>query len=152
MTAVPSVPRRLSGLQIVGWMMVLGGAVGFGGGLLLGASNAFSRSGNPALIVAAVFNIGLLAGSVVSIPYWRRIDEAAREAHKAAWLWGGGIVSVLAVGAAAMLYALQPPLRLPAFLGEPSSATWVAVTLSAFIYAQMTGYGVVWALWWLRKR
>ena len=153
MSPIPATPRRrLSGRQILGWTMALGGAVGFGVGFVLGVTEAFSRSGNPLLIVAAMFNVGLLVGSAASIPYWRRIDEAAREAHKAAWLWGGGVVSVIAVGAAALLYALQPALSLPAVVGEASPATWVAVTLSAFIYAQMIAYALVWALWWLRRR
>ena len=144
--------RRLSGRSLVLWGAGLVGLLGFAVGLGMGASGAFSRSENPILIAAAAFNFGLIAGGLMSIPYWKRIDEAAREAHKAAWMWGGGIVSILAIGGAALLYALQPTLTLPAFLGPSTPATWVAVSISLFIYAQIVGYGVVWAVWWQQRR
>jgi hypothetical protein len=144
--------RRLSGRDILLWGGGLAGLAGFAVGVGISASGAFTRSENPGLIVAAAFNLGLIAGGLISIPYWRRIDEAAREAHKAAWLWGGGVVSIFAIGGAALLYALQPPLSLPAFLGVSTPATWVALSLSAFIHLQILGYAVVWALWWLRRR
>jgi hypothetical protein len=145
-------PRRLSGREYLLRGAAVAGAAGFAAGFTMAITGAFSRSDNPALIVAAVFDLGLIAGGLMSIPYWRRIDEAAREAHKAAWMWGGSIVSILAIGGAALLYALQPALNLPAFLGEPSAATWVAVSLSTLIHAQILAYGVVWALWWWRHR
>ena len=144
--------RRLSGRDLLLWGGAIAGVAGFVVGLVLGATGAFSRSENPVLILAAAFNIGLIAGGLISIPYWRRIDEAAREAHKAAWMWGGSIVSIVAIGGAALLYALQPPLTLPAFLGEASPATWVAVSISSFIHAQILAYGVVWAVWWRLRR
>lgn len=91
-------------------------------------------------IVAAAF--------VVNVIYWRNIDEAAREAHKFAWLWGG--VSGLLV--ALPLAALINSERLVAVMGERSPAEWVMFGVTAALVAQVIGYGLVWAGWWLRQR
>jgi len=92
------------------------------------------------IILAAVF--------AINIVYWRNIDEAAREAHKFAWLWGGtgGILLTLPV------IALISSERLVAVMGERSPGAWVLFGMSTLLAAQAIGYGLVWAGWWLRQR
>ena len=75
-------------------LFALGAAVGLMGKRL-------GMDANPA--VAAVV-LGLLVVIAVggTVLYWRRLDEAAREAHKFAWYWGGSLglgASVLLVNA-----------------------------------------------------
>ncbi|ADG11332.1 hypothetical protein B7G68_14775 [Caulobacter segnis] len=85
---------------------------------------------------------------IASVVYWRNIDEAAREAHKFAWLWGGS-VAMLVVLALAFLVG---DARLVAWMGERSPSGWVMFGVLSLTTAQMIGYGLVWAGWWLRQR
>ncbi len=104
----------------------------------------------PAMIgVIMVIMVVLVAlGSVASVAYWRNIDEAAREAHKFAWMWGGST---------AMLLALPVPFligdaRLIALMGQRPPTEWVSIGLVGLIIVQLVGYGLAWAGWWLRQR
>jgi hypothetical protein len=133
-------------------MGALGLVIGAIGGAVLSATDVDEQMNNRLLLVASAFNVGMLIGGIACIPYWRRLDEAAREAHKAAWLWGSMGVLYVALGAVAFIFALQPDLALPEKFGGASPATWLAVGVTALAYAQMTGYLIAWAIWWLRKR
>jgi len=98
--------------------------------------------------------IGAVVGLWVSIYWMRAIDEAAREAHKAAWFWGG---------AGALLFGL--PLLLIATL--PQTATWslpdwfygrsdpiahAALGAGGLLVLMLAGYTVAWGWWWFRRR
>jgi hypothetical protein len=134
-------------------MGVLGLVIGAAGGAVLATSDVDGQMNDRLLLlVAAAFNVGMVIGGIACIPYWRRLDEAAREAHKAAWLWGSMGVLYLALGGAAFIFALQPALALPEKFGGASPATWLAVGLTVACYAQMIGYLIAWAIWWMRKR
>ena len=139
--------RQAQRQAIAQWIFVGSGLVG----AVIGASYAIltkleielSRGflfGGSILLIFAVF-----AASVV---YWRNIDEAAREAHKFAWFWGGvgGLLLMLPI------IVLVSPERLVAMFGERSPADWLTGGMMALLIAQLTGYGLVWAIWWLRQR
>ena len=134
--------------QALAWRGLLGA---FLTGVVCGAGYYFARDlklASAPILIVACFVVLLAAGAVASVIYWRNIDEAAREAHKFAWFWGGS---------SAMLLALPAPFllgdaRLIALLGTRSPAEWTAVGMVALIIAQLIGYGLVWAGWWLRQR
>ncbi|WP_309087618.1 hypothetical protein [Phenylobacterium sp.] len=83
--------------------------------------------------------------------YWRRIDEAARDAQKTAWFWGGS--AGLGVGFAASMYVA---VRDPTFLGllPPNATPAELVHAGAFgvVIAQFAGFLLAWAFWWWSKR
>jgi uncharacterized membrane protein len=83
-----------------------------------------------------------------SVVYWRNLDEAAREAHKFAWLWGGtgGALAVV------LLANFMTPDRLQAVFGPQSISTWLILGMFAMILAQIVGYLLVWAGWWLARQ
>ena len=83
-----------------------------------------------------------------SVIYWRNIDEAAREAHKFAWFWGGS-GSILLAAPLAMLIGDD---RLMALAGPHTPSEWVAIGVFSLLVIQLTGYVLVWAIWWLRQR
>lgn len=121
----------------------------FGG--LIGAGHALFGRLDVAIPRPLIFTVSLIGVAVafaLSIVYWRNIDEAAREAHKFAWFWGasGGILVMLPVG------ALIGSERLVAVMGDRSPGEWVFFGVSALLAAQLIGYGLVWAGWWLRQR
>jgi len=122
---------------------LFGASVGAGGALL--AKTGLSLP--PGLVFAASL-VAMVVFFWVCVVYWRNIDEAAREAHKFAWFWGGtgGLIVLMPVG------ALVTNERLVAMFHERSPSEWVILGFLTLLTAQLVGYGLVWAGWWLRQR
>jgi len=82
--------------------------------------------------------------------WWRSLDEAAKEAHKWAWWWGGNIGFI--VGAAVFaIAALAGVNLLPAPIAQTEAALIPAGFFAAFT-AQAIGYAVAWCGWWIARR
>ena len=106
----------------------------------------------------ALFAVALVCFFVFTHLYIRRLDEAAWEAQKFAWLWGG--VAGIVLGFAAL--AIPSPLRtligeaLMAAVEADSAAASYAVSFHLgalyILAAQVVGFFVVWIGWWVRKR
>jgi hypothetical protein len=102
------------------------------------------------IIGAAMAAVLLGATFWASALWWRRLDEAARDAHKTAWFWGSNAGLVVAGVAAVTLFARGGSAALPHLDGAPAS--YVLAGLMLCIVPQLVGYAVVWAGWWLAKR
>jgi len=124
--------------QKVIWMA--GGAAllaAMGVGLVCGVLITAGQGHIPlALIVlacAVLIGVALLA----CMPWWRRLDHMARDAHLTAWYWGasfGGGVALLATIASS-------GFRSPLFQG------------AALVFlAEVAAYGVCWLAWWAMRR
>jgi hypothetical protein len=101
----------------------------------------------------AALAVGALLGAVVTVVYWRRLDEAAREAHKSAWLWGGGGGLLLAfLALPALLLAPELPSGLPRFSERDDPAGWLVNGVALVFLLQTAGYVAAWLVWWARKR
>ena len=120
-----------------------------GGILLVGAMAALSgflksplASG---LLLAATVVISLALGLL----WWSRIDEAAREAHKWAWWWGGS--SGMVIGLIPLLVFGTGPVDdwIPQSL---SPAAGFAGGILTVIACQVLGYLIAWIWWWISKR
>ena len=130
---------------------LLGGAVI---GYLSGSDPDFDSGGGAVWLIggiASVLMIGALAFGAVWI---RSIDEAAREAHKAAWYWGGsggmalgGVVIVLATLTGAERWAVPSLLE-----GRTDPAAYAATGAFGILLLMLAGHTVVWAWWWLARR
>lgn len=106
------------------------------------------------LSVIAVMAVLMMALALwVGVAWMRRIDEAAREAHKAAWFWGGS--GGMAVGGVFVILASAPPaerLAPPAgFAGRADPAAWAAGGAMGMLALMLIGYAVVWGWWWLKR-
>ena len=95
---------------------------------------------------------GLSALAVwLTVMYWRRIDEAAREAHKWAWFWGGNI-ALIPVMVGFVLLLQRPDLGAPLWPGfPPEPAYYVATGGVIVVFSLLAGYGLAWLAWWLWK-
>ena len=82
--------------------------------------------------------------------WWRALDEAAREAHKWAWWWGGNLGFIVG-GAAVVIAALAGVDLLPAAVPHTDAAL-IALGVAAAFASQAVGYGVAWSGWWIARR
>ena len=104
--------------------------------------------------VMGVFVVLLMVGSMAAGVAWMRsIDEAAREAHKSAWFWGGS--GGMAVGGVLVCLATLPQadsLHMPPlFDGRTDPAAYAATGAFGMMLLMLIGYTVAWAWWWLRR-
>jgi hypothetical protein len=128
---------------------MLGGAVAiaFAAPLILHASGLHPPLWLRLTIAAAV----IVPGFWAVCQYWRSIDEAAREAQKWAWYWGGSVGMAAGVLAFAVAIAFAPGL---AALAPADLTTVQAMAYGGFAMAaaQMVGFVVAWAYWWAVRR
>lgn len=134
------------------WLIALVVVSALLGGVLAVASNAAPGLGLGALILAVVLVIALaaLGGWLISI-YWHQIDEAAREAHKWAWYWGGNVALLPLVIGLTLLFQ-NPDTQVPLWPGlEANPAGYVATGGLAVMFTLIAGYILAWLYWWLWK-
>jgi hypothetical protein len=126
--------------------LVLGGAAG-AASVLLRPDGGIMNAIVPALILALVF----VAVFFISLKWWRTLDEAAQEAHKWAWWWGGSwgmAAGFIVIGG---FYLLDRDAVVGSLLGDSSTAIFYHGAL-AIVLAQTLGYALCWSLWWLSRR
>ena len=104
-----------------------------------------------ALIFAIV---AMVVSMATSISWMRNIDEAAREAHKSAWFWGGS-GGMMVAGVGVVLASLPqsaawtvPPL----WFGRTDPMAWLAAGCFGSLLMMIVGYLVAWAWWWMARR
>lgn len=105
------------------------------------------------LALAAVWAATLVAY------HWKRLDEAARAAHRWAWYWGGS--SGLALAIAAVGLSMNWPELAAAFAGLAQhfeggkfSPLQAHLFLGVMFTGGMQALGFLgaWIIWWLTKR
>lgn len=125
-----------------------GGVVGY-----LEASGQGVSANASVWVMAAVATL-IMAGALwVGALWMRSIDEAAREAHKAAWYWGG--CAGMCVGGVGVIMAGLPQAaswRLPPVLdGRTDPAAYMAAGAFGMLGLMIIGYTAVWAWWWFAR-
>lgn len=93
----------------------------------------------------------MLLAYLFSIAWMRTIDEAAREAHKTAWYWGG--TAGMAVAGVGIVLTALPDARTWVFdLGERTDpAYYMAAGALGTMFLMSLGYTLVWVGWWLSR-
>lgn len=127
------------------WAVTLGATIVLG--LAAGVGSALSGP----VVAGALATAACAAGMGVAAWKWRRLDEAAREAHKSAWFWGASWSLCLVGGAWIWLIRGGRHLDLAGLVGQ-SPAELVALGIAFCIGLQLIGYALFWAGWWLSKR
>jgi len=137
--------------RLLGYVGMLGLCAGLG--LFVGLASALIDSfGGPATDVLQTGLLTLCMGIVVwiCVAWWRGADEAVREAHKWAWYWGGSTGIVVVMIALGLVSWDVIELAPTAVSGEPTELIMTGVGLT--LGAQLIGYLIAWAAWWLRHR
>jgi hypothetical protein len=139
--------RRPSPLNIYGIAMILGALAG-GAAAFMGATGNLPVLTGP--LAAALGLGGLLVLGALSIVYWRRLDETAREAHKWAWFWGGGAGLFLALALMPMLLVEGAAAVVMGEFAGAANGPVVTGVMIVFCF-QSVGYGIAWVCWWLNN-
>ena len=115
--------------------------------------DSFFRSANSLWLVGGA---GVLL-SVISFVYgafWMKsIDEAAQEAHKWSWYWGGS--AGLTAGMVLFLLALAPATQswtIPTLSGRTDPMAYALTGGLVLMLLLIIGYVVCWAWWWGSRR
>jgi hypothetical protein len=131
------------------WLMSV--AVFAAGAAVVLGGKALGVGRNP--IGAGVLSaVAFAAATPFVIVWWRRLDEAAREAHKFAWYWGGSAGMVVVAIAFNVLMAPGSNIVTAEFLGADRPRDLVAIGMAAVLLSQVIGYTVAWAGWWIARR
>jgi hypothetical protein len=131
-------------------VFIAGGVVGY-----LEASGRLSNADGIPLWVIGGFAIAAMAvGLWISLKWMKSIDEAAQEAHKWAWFWGGS--SGMAVGGVLVIMASLPQsqaLRIPAWYADRTDpAAYAATGAFGMMILMIIGYAIAWGWWWWARR
>lgn len=147
MSSKPARPLGARGLAVTAAAtLVLGVLGGIGAALLSerpGPGGMLLTGGFISLMLAAVF--------AVSIWWWRRVDEAAREAHKWSWFWGGSCGMLVGFVFMLTLSVRDTALSLPVWVGSSPVEILNAGMMSILLF-QLAGYAIAWAWWWWTRR
>lgn len=147
-----SVSRNGQSNSLARYAAVIGLAAlagGIAGGLSVMLGDVEGALGLAATIV--VVGLAMAIGLGGCVWWWRRVDEAAREAHKWAWWWGG--TSGMAVGGVILLTVMmRSALGAPALTAGMTPAYVLYAGAMGMVSCQLAGYGIAWAAWWLRRR
>jgi hypothetical protein len=119
-------------------------------GLLIAIVTAMRLSGfKPPVSVR--LGIGLAAAIPAfwfALNYWRSLDEAAQEAQKWAWFWGGS--TGLGFGVLAIGFWPGAVQHLAPAGASPAKLMFAGAT--AVMVAQLICFLLAWAFWWWRRR
>jgi hypothetical protein len=144
------ISRPMSGptryLVAVAGLLAVGLVGGVGVGFLSGQTGPGALAVTAGLITATM--AVALGGGVW---WWAKLDEAAREAHKWAWWWGG--TAGIAVGSVLLLTVMiqGDATMITTLAGESPGQILVAGMMTILLF-QLVGYTIAWAVWWLRCR
>ncbi len=126
---------------------------GIGFGLLAVAVGvAIFASGLWASWASAI--LAMVAAIWIGAAWMGSVDEAAQEAHKWSWYWGGCIG--MAIGGVLLILATTPASQhwtvpvAPGHEGDP--VAYAATGALGLLGLMLVGYLVAWGLWWLRRR
>lgn len=148
--------RKLILQSVIGVGLIVLAAFATGG--VLGFLDAKGQDINTSS--AALWAVGVFAAVTMLISLWvglkwmTSIDEAAQEAHKWAWYWGGS--GGMAVGGVLVIMASLPQaamIQIPAWYSDRADpAAYAATGAFGMLTLMLIGYGVAWAWWWLGRR
>ena len=113
----------------------------------------------PKQVTMILLGVAMVWAMVLIFYHWKRLDEAARTAHRWAWYWGGsmGLGAAMVFAAASLVWpemqsvfsSMAHALEGPKLTTE-QSYLFLGVALTGF--AQGIGFLGAWIYWWLAKR
>ncbi len=104
------------------------------------------------LVINLMGVLGCILGIPLIISWWKKIDEASKEAHKIAWFFGGSIGLLLAMVLAVLNILFDGSVVGAISSGIPGAENYgfelgvtTCLTFAGF------GYMIHWAAWWKQR-
>ncbi|WP_292050553.1 MULTISPECIES: hypothetical protein [unclassified Brevundimonas] len=146
--------RILSAIVFFLIALIGGGVLGFVQGHA-NATGQFTAVESPSFIwIIGVVAVVLSLGSFVYGAYWMKsIDEAAQEAHKWSWYWGGS--AALTVGMVMFVLSFAPATEkwdVPTLHHRTDPVAYAASGAFGLMLLLIIGYSIAWAWWWFSRR
>lgn len=113
----------------------------------------------PKPFVTTLSVLAVLWGGAMTALHWKRLDEAARAAHRWAWYWGGSI-GLMATMLSAVMMLVSPgfassAVSLMSFMANPKFTPEQLHFFAGILFcgiAQGIGFLGAWIYWWTAKR
>lgn len=150
----------MSGQRLARRRLVVTLVASFAAAMVMGIAAAFLADVGKARPEFAGYSLVAISLSVIVVMalmlwlcarWWRAADEAAREAHKWSWYWGGS--TGLALGGVPFILLYTMPQTAEALLpADLTTAQAVLLGMALLGGFQLVGYGLFWAGWWLARR
>ena len=129
-----TIEKRQKAIWAAGGVALLAAVVvGLAGGMLIRSGPTQLPLGLVVLGCAVLVGAALLA----TVPWWRRLDDMARDAHLTSWYWGATFGGGVALMAAAAMGGVRGALFQGAIM---------------VFGAQVLAYVVCWLAWWALRR
>lgn len=106
-------------------------------GVLIAGVAEFGETGGRFWIIFPALLLITGLAFLVSIPWWRRMDDMHRQGHLSSWYWGGLAGSMVAL------------MALIAGAGINSDASKGAFLI---LFGNLAGFLAAYAIWWWRQR
>ena len=136
-------------LVLIALVFIGGAAVGY-----FAAEGSVDPDRGMVWVMGAFLTLLMVGSMAAGVAWMRSIDEAAQEAHKWAWYWGGS--GGMAVGGVLICLATLPQaasIQIPSWLdGRTDPAAYATTGAFGMMLLMLIGYIVAWAWWWLRRR
>ena len=138
----------------IGLAAVVGGILGYiDGNREAGGLPALVNTPSGLWIGLVLGVLAAVIGMVYGFFWMRSIDEAAQEAHKWSWYWGGS--AGMALGMVALVVSMMPisaKWQPPAFFERTDPVAYMALGAVGLLTLMMVGYGLAWVWWWWSRR
>lgn len=97
-----------------------------------------------------------LAAVIICIPFglswWKKVDEAVREAHKSAWFWGGSIGMTIMIGLVTANLFLDRSILAGLIKHFHFEGFEFELGMLMTVFLMSYGYIAAWMLWWSKRR
>jgi hypothetical protein len=105
-----------------------------------------------AMLIGLAYIAGLAWAFGFLYLHWRKLDEAAREAHKSGWLIGGLVGIGLTAPPMMFMRISGAPFLADLTHGAGTPGLYFALGWAALGLAQVLGTLMAWAWWWIARR
>jgi hypothetical protein len=123
-----------------------------GGGISLAISTGSLDALTGLKLFLGFFSVTLLVATPYMLVWWKKVDEAVKEAHKWAWFWGGSVGMMLAIWVATINAFTQGVLVTGALTGLGLENHALEVGVMGTIILMSYGYIGAWVFWWSKHR
>jgi hypothetical protein len=105
-----------------------------------------------AKILMGAFSVSFVVLTPFALIWWKKVDEAVKEAHKWAWFWGGSVGMMLAIWIATANLFMDGQLLTPLLTSWGLEAYGFEAGVVATSLLMSYAYMGAWGMWWSKRK